>query len=95
MSLTKFYFGDDFLNQFFGEALSSSLPAFQVRSVYDTQKYDLVPKPEFVDAEIKKVDEEIADNERLAKMAEKYYEGVRKNLAEKREKLVSQKGKKR
>ena len=86
------------IGSFLGDYLfSSTIDTSSVATVeiYDPNKFDLVPKPEYLDSEIRAVEQEIEQNDRDFEASKKYYEGRKQTLVEKKEKLVAQRGKKR
>ena len=89
--LRYFYFGDNLINKFFDDATFTLTSG----NIYNPKTHDLIPKPDFLDREIKYIEDEIAQNERNFDSSKKYYEGERKRLEEKKERLVAQRGKKR
>ena len=58
---------------------------------YDSNKYDLVPKPGYLDKEIKVLENEMAVLERNQKSTNEYYENRKRALLEEKEKLTRQK----
>lgn len=60
-------------------------------NVYDPEKYDLVPKKDYIDKEIKRVEEDIATLERNKKMAIDSYDTRIESLRTEKERLQGQK----
>ncbi len=61
--------------------------------VYDPQKYDLVPKKEYIDVKIKEIEEEIATMERNKENQIRYYDNRIHSLRMEKERLQNQKKK--
>lgn len=62
-------------------------------NLYDPEKFDLIPKKEFIDMEIRRVEQELESIDRAIDSAMKYYESRKQRLVEEKEKLLKQKKK--
>ncbi len=60
---------------------------------YDPQKYDLVPKKEYIDVKIKEIEEEIATLKRNMESVINHYDQKISSLREEKERLQNQKKK--
>jgi hypothetical protein len=84
-------FIDKMIDDFYGAAPIS----INYGDVYNPSTHELVPKKEFIDAEIKRKEEALEANDRAKESSLKYYESVRQRLLEEKEKLVALKQKRK
>jgi hypothetical protein len=88
----------DEMNHILEESLSISpsgyYRTYTTGNVYDPSTHDLIPKPDYIDSEIRRVDQELESNDRAHESSSKYYEGVKVKLLAEKEKLQSLKKKK-
>jgi hypothetical protein len=91
----RFRFADDFA--IFDDFFNFSRPTFSFLKgeLYDPEQFDLTPKPAYLEAEIKRKEEAIEENERNHEASNKYYESRKRLLIEEKERLINQRGKKK
>ena len=67
-------------------------PSYTINGQFvDLEKFDVVPKQNYLDNEIKRVDQELDSLQRQQDMATKYYENKRAILLEEKERYKRQK----
>jgi hypothetical protein len=83
-----------FVNDDFGDIFGRHVVSYSVKGQFvDLDKYDIVPKANYIDQEIRRVDQELETLERQQESTNKYYENRKSVLLEEKEKYKRQKSK--
>ena len=89
--MRKFKFYDDLYEGLCAFDRTFTIPSFTINGQFvDTDKFTILPKPEYLEQQIKSKETEIEENERAMQASQRYYETVKQRLLTEKNELISQ-----